>query len=76
MSKYLTTCKNVGFDVLELSSGFLSIPTEDWASLVELTAAQGLKPKPEIGIQCVHPSFGLLGLCLTTYLSSQMGRRR
>ena len=43
------------FDVLELSSGFLSIPTEDWASLVELTAAQGLKPKPEIGIQCVHP---------------------
>lgn len=39
------------FDVLELSSGFLSIPTEDWASLVEFTAAHGLKPKPEVGIQ-------------------------
>ncbi|KAL1757943.1 hypothetical protein FB107DRAFT_208310 [Schizophyllum commune] len=51
ITKYLDACKNMGFDVLELSSGFLSIPTEDWASLVELTAAQGLKPKPEIGIQ-------------------------
>ncbi|KAA1468538.1 2R-phospho-3-sulfolactate synthase [Dentipellis sp. KUC8613] len=51
VSKYLTKCKDVGFDVLELSSGFLSIPTEDWASLVEFTAAHGLKPKPEVGIQ-------------------------
>ncbi|KAI0050711.1 hypothetical protein FA95DRAFT_1570442 [Auriscalpium vulgare] len=43
----------VGFDVLELSAapGFLSIPTDDWAALVELTAAHGLKPKPEVGIQ-------------------------
>lgn len=39
------------FDVLEISSGFLSIPTEDWASLIEFTAAHGLKPKPEVGIQ-------------------------
>ena len=39
------------FDVLELSSGFLSIPTDDWASLIEFTAAHGLKPKPEVGIQ-------------------------
>ncbi|KAI0067745.1 2R-phospho-3-sulfolactate synthase [Artomyces pyxidatus] len=51
VSKYLQKCKDVGFDVLELSSGFLSIPTEDWASLVELTASYGLKPKPEVGIQ-------------------------
>ena len=39
------------FDVLEISSGFLSIPTDDWASLIEFTAAHGLKPKPEVGIQ-------------------------
>ncbi|RPD63757.1 coma-domain-containing protein [Lentinus tigrinus ALCF2SS1-6] len=51
VSKYLTTCKNMGFDVLEISSGFLSIPTDDWASLIEFTAAHGLKPKPEVGIQ-------------------------
>lgn len=51
VSKYLTTCKNMGFDVLEISSGFLSIPTEDWASLIEFTLAHGLQPKPEVGIQ-------------------------
>jgi len=39
------------FDVLELSSGFLSIPTEDWADLVEMASKAGLKPKPEVGIQ-------------------------
>ena len=50
LSKYLATCKNVGFDVLELSSCFLSIPTNDCASLVEFTAKHGLKPKPEVGI--------------------------
>ncbi|OJT10731.1 Phosphosulfolactate synthase [Trametes pubescens] len=51
ISKYFTACKNMGFDVLEISSGFLSIPTDDWASLIEFTAAHGLKPKPEVGIQ-------------------------
>ncbi|KAL0953029.1 hypothetical protein HGRIS_007231 [Hohenbuehelia grisea] len=51
IQKYLQTCKDLGFDVLELSSGFLSIPTEDWAELVRLTASFGLKPKPEVGIQ-------------------------
>ncbi|TFK38872.1 2R-phospho-3-sulfolactate synthase [Crucibulum laeve] len=39
---------NVNFDVLEISSGFLS---GDWASLAEQTASYGLKPKPEVGIQ-------------------------
>lgn len=38
------------FDVLEISSGFLTIPTDDWTSLVKLTKSIGLKPKPEIGI--------------------------
>ena len=49
ITSYLRKCKNLDFDVLELSSGFLSIPTDDWASLVELTASHGLKP--EVGIQ-------------------------
>ena len=51
LTRYLRKCKDLGFDVLELSSGFLSIPTDDWAALVELTASHGLKPKPEVGIQ-------------------------
>ena len=51
------------FDVLELSSGFLSIPTDDWASLIEFTASHGLRPKPEVGIQCVtHPTPSLFAL--------------
>lgn len=51
ISRYLRACKDVGFDVLEISSGFLSIPTSDWQFLIELTAQHGLKPKPEVGIQ-------------------------
>jgi phosphosulfolactate synthase (CoM biosynthesis protein A) len=51
VERYVKTCKNMGFDVLEISSGFLSIPTEDWAELVALVASHGLKPKPEVGIQ-------------------------
>lgn len=43
----------MGFDVLEISSGFLSIPTESWINLIEDTKKHGLKPKPEVGIQCV-----------------------
>ncbi|KAH8102811.1 phospho-3-sulfolactate synthase coma [Phellopilus nigrolimitatus] len=50
VGKYLEECKEAGFDVLELSSGFLTLPTDDWAALVKLTKAVGLKPKPEIGI--------------------------
>ena len=51
ISKYLATCKDMGFDVLEISSGFLSIPTESWLNLIEDTKKYGLKPKPEVGIQ-------------------------
>ena len=42
--------KSCSFDVLEISSGFLSIPTDDWAELVKLTKSIGLKAKPEVGI--------------------------
>jgi phosphosulfolactate synthase (CoM biosynthesis protein A) len=51
VEKYIKTCKNMGFDVVEISSGFLSIPTQDWASLIELVSSHGLKAKPEVGIQ-------------------------
>ncbi|KIO32393.1 hypothetical protein M407DRAFT_13943 [Tulasnella calospora MUT 4182] len=38
---YLEECKKIGFDVLETSSGFLTIPTDDWANLVKLTKSIG-----------------------------------
>lgn len=51
VDRYLKECKNVGFDIIEISSGFISIPTEDWLRLVEKVRKMGLKPKPEVGIQ-------------------------
>ena len=51
VSRYLRTCKDMGFDVLELSAGFLSLPADDWTALIALTVEHGLKPKPEVGIQ-------------------------
>ncbi len=51
VDKYITECKNVGFDIVELSSGFITISTDDWLRLVEKVNKEGLKPKPEVGIQ-------------------------
>ena len=39
------------FDVVELSSGFLSLPEDDWLRLVDKVHAYKLKAKPELGIQ-------------------------
>ncbi|KAI5864917.1 putative sulfonate biosynthesis enzyme [Durotheca rogersii] len=48
---YLTRCKALGFDVVELSAGFISLPPDDWVRLAERVRAAGLEPKPELGIQ-------------------------
>jgi len=48
---YIKECRNVGFDILEISCGFITIPTDDWLRLVDRVRKAGLKPKPEIGIQ-------------------------
>jgi phosphosulfolactate synthase (CoM biosynthesis protein A) len=51
VDKYLAKCKDLGFDVIELSSGFLSLPADDWLRLVDRVHQSGLKAKPELGIQ-------------------------
>lgn len=51
VDRYIQECKDLGFDILEVSSGFITIPTEDWLRLIEKVAKAGLKPKPEIGVQ-------------------------
>ncbi|EXJ96091.1 cysteine sulfinate desulfinase [Capronia coronata CBS 617.96] len=51
VEKYLRKCKDIGFDVIELSSGFLSFPPDDWLRLVDKVHSMGLKAKPELGIQ-------------------------
>jgi phosphosulfolactate synthase (CoM biosynthesis protein A) len=51
VDKYIKACREVGFDIIELSGGFISIPTDDWLRLVERVQKAGLKAKPEVGIQ-------------------------
>ena len=48
---YVEECKELGFDIIEISSGFISIPTDDWLRLIEKVQKAGLKAKPEVGIQ-------------------------
>ena len=51
VDKYIEACREVGFDIIEISGGFISIPTDDWLRLVERVQKAGLKAKPEVGIQ-------------------------
>jgi phosphosulfolactate synthase (CoM biosynthesis protein A) len=51
VNRYITECHEVGFDILEISSGFITIPVDDWLRLVEKVQQSGLKAKPEAGIQ-------------------------
>ncbi len=48
---YIIECKSLEFDVIEISSGFITIPIDDWLRLVEKVQKAGLKAKPEVGIQ-------------------------
>ena len=51
VEKYIRECRELEFDILEISSGFITISTDDWLRLVEKVQAAGLKAKPEVGIQ-------------------------
>lgn len=51
VTNYIQTCKDVGFDIVELSAGFITLPTDDWLRLIERVQKAGLKAKPEVGIQ-------------------------
>jgi phosphosulfolactate synthase (CoM biosynthesis protein A) len=33
--RYFQECKEVGFDIIEVSSGFITIPTDDWLRVIE-----------------------------------------
>lgn len=51
VDRYVKMCKNIGFDVIECSTGFLSIPPDDFIRLVDKVQSSGIKAKPELGIQ-------------------------
>ena len=48
---YLAECHELGFDIVEISSGFVTLPVDDLVRLTERVRDAGLKAKPEVGIQ-------------------------
>lgn len=48
---YIKECKALGFDIIEISTGFITMPPDDILRLVEKVHKAGLKAKPEVGIQ-------------------------
>jgi len=48
---YLRECRDLGFDVVEVSAGFVSVPTDDLLRLVEQVQEAGMKAKAEVGVQ-------------------------
>jgi phosphosulfolactate synthase (CoM biosynthesis protein A) len=66
VDRYIATCKDLGFDTIEVSSGFISLPLDDWLRLVEKVQSAGLTAKPEIGIQ-----FGAGGASRVAELEAQ-----
>ncbi|MGJ0392453.1 MAG: phosphosulfolactate synthase [Methylocystis sp.] len=51
VAHYLEEVKALEFDVVEISAGFISVPTDNMLRLVEMVKKAGLKAKPELGIQ-------------------------
>jgi phosphosulfolactate synthase (CoM biosynthesis protein A) len=51
VDRYIGECRDLGFDTIEISTGFVTASTDTLLRLVEKVRAAGLNPKPEIGIQ-------------------------
>ena len=51
VDRYLGECRDLGFDIVEVSAGFLVIADDDIVRVTEKVRAAGLEPKPEVGIQ-------------------------
>jgi phosphosulfolactate synthase (CoM biosynthesis protein A) len=51
VNRYIEECKRLGFDIIEISSGFISVPADDLVRLTEKIRKAGLKVKAEVGIQ-------------------------
>jgi phosphosulfolactate synthase (CoM biosynthesis protein A) len=66
VERYIGECQALGFDVVELSTGFITLPPDDLIALVKAVSGAGLKPKPELGIQ-----FGAGGATAAAELSAE-----
>jgi len=63
---YIGECQALGFDIVEISSGFITIPPEDILRLIERVQKAGMNAKPEVGIQ-----FGAGGTSTTEELEAE-----
>jgi phosphosulfolactate synthase (CoM biosynthesis protein A) len=50
VDRYLEECKELGFDVVEVSSGLAPIPLQDKVEIVRQVQRLGMKPKPEVSM--------------------------
>jgi phosphosulfolactate synthase (CoM biosynthesis protein A) len=66
VESYVHEARDLGFDVIELSVGFISLPEDDMLRLIERVTQAGLKAKPELGIQ-----FGAGGATATAELAAE-----
>jgi phosphosulfolactate synthase (CoM biosynthesis protein A) len=51
VDRYLGECKSLGFDIVEISSGFITVPDDDLVRLTRKVQRLGLKAKPEVNVQ-------------------------
>jgi phosphosulfolactate synthase (CoM biosynthesis protein A) len=51
VNRYIDRCAALGFDIIEISCGLITMPLDDTVRLVERVRERGLVAKPEVGIQ-------------------------
>jgi phosphosulfolactate synthase (CoM biosynthesis protein A) len=51
VARYIEECKRFGFDIVEVSGGFITLPADDLVRLTADVQNAGLKVKAEVGIQ-------------------------
>ncbi|MEI9803410.1 MAG: phosphosulfolactate synthase [Pseudolabrys sp.] len=50
IDQFLGECKDIGIDIIEISTGFVKLSTEDQIRLTKKVISMGLKAKPEVNI--------------------------
>lgn len=51
VKRYIADCRRAGFDIIELSAGFISIPADAVVDLIKEVTDSEMKAKAEVGIQ-------------------------
>ncbi|MBI5587026.1 MAG: phosphosulfolactate synthase [Deltaproteobacteria bacterium] len=51
VERYILECKNIGFDIIEISKGFITVPADDLVRLTKRARKAGLEVKAEVGVQ-------------------------